>query len=358
MNKTLSLIIRVLALLAAISAGVAWYFIHEENIKLAMQNTKSFTEDKEISERSNWNAADPAYKDGINFVHRMTAMPGIYTLINEKRDEIKRHLATIAARDATIVQRDQTISEKNEAIAKLEGEKADLIRTRDDLTGKLSAANGKIGTLEADLQQAQAEREALNKKMNDTNQYMPRANYDEQVAARNKAEDELQRAASRYSKLYNWSVAQTGLTPPFSKSVTEPDPVTTGPVPVAVLPRIPTKVVAVDHRRGVLTISLGLENRSLKEGQIYDVEDRVGVSIGKIRISEIRPGISVATILPGANQRLLMRDSTVNLVRAQVTGAANVAPSAPAPATPSAPSASEVLVAPAAATEVPVAPGV
>jgi hypothetical protein len=350
MNKTLSLIIRVLALLAAICAGVAWYFIHEENIKLAMQNTKSFTEDKEISERSNWNATDPAYKDGINFVHRMTAMPDIQTLINEKRDEIKKHLATIAEREATIAQRDQTIVEKGDAIAKLEGEKADLLRTRDELNGKLSAANGKIGTLEADLQQAQAEREALNQKMNDTNQFMPRANYEEQVAARNKAEDELQRAAVRYTKLYNWAVAQTGLTPPFSKSVTETDPVATGPVPVVTLPRIPTKVVTVDRRRGVLTISLGLENRSLKEGQIYDIEDRVGIPIGKIRINEIHPGLSVATILPGANQRLLDREMTINLVRAQATDAASAAPSAPA-ATPA-------PAAPAAAEGVLVAPGV
>jgi hypothetical protein len=343
MNKTLSLIIRVLALIAAIGAGVAWYSIHEKNIKLAMEKTESFTEDKEILERSKWNSSD---KDGVDFVARMTAMPDIQTLINEKRDEIKKHLATIAEREATIAQRDQSIAEKGDAIAKLEGEKADLLRTRDELNGKLSAANGKIGTLEADLQQAQAERETLNQKMNDTNQYMPRANYDEQVAARNKAEDELQRAASRYTKLYNWAVSQTGLTPPFSRSVTEPDPVASGPVPKSALPRITTSVVTVDHRRGVLSISLGTEIRSLKEGQIYDVEDRVGVPIGKIRISEIRPGISVATILPGANQRLLIRGNTINLVRAQVSGAANAAPSAPAPAVPAA--AEGVLVAPGA----------
>ncbi|MDR1497220.1 MAG: hypothetical protein LBS59_02220 [Puniceicoccales bacterium] len=334
MNKTLSLFIRVIALLAAIGAGVAWYFIHEENIKLAMTKTESFTKDEEIKKLAKWSATDPLYKDGINFVARMTAMPGIHDLINAKRKEIEQHIATIAARDATIAQRDQTIVEKNDAISKLEGEKADLIRTRDDLTGKLGAANNKIGTLEADLQQAQAEREALNKKMNDTEQYMPRAAYDEQVGARNKAEDDLQRAASRYTRLYNWSIAQTGLTPPYSKSVTDPDPVATGPVPKEVLPRIPTTVIAVDHRRGVLSISLGLENRSLKEGQIYDVEDRVGVHIGKIRISKVEPGLSVATILPGANHRLFIRDNTVNLVRAQVTGTKNVAPSVPTTPTP------------------------
>ncbi|MDR2844687.1 MAG: hypothetical protein LBV28_01180, partial [Puniceicoccales bacterium] len=139
MNKTASLIIRILALLAAIAAGVAWYHIYDNNIKVALEKTKWLTDDPEI-------------KAGDKFTERIEVLDSkLKDLLNAKREEIKTLTTNLDAANATIAQRDQTIKERNATISQLETERADLIRRRDELTSQLQQAVAKSEQVQGEL---------------------------------------------------------------------------------------------------------------------------------------------------------------------------------------------------------------
>jgi hypothetical protein len=79
-----------------------------------------------------------------------------------------------------------------------------------------------------------------------------------------------------------------------------------------------TTIATVDYRKGLLTLFVGKgeKENALKAPQIYEVEVE-GSIIGRIRVTEVLDSMTVATILAGTNQRLLVKNAIVRLIRAQ-----------------------------------------
>lgn len=304
MNKTLSAIIRILAILGAIAAGVAWYFIYTQNIQEAMKQTEWLTQDPELSGKA-----------GKDFVARMKVLnPDLKDLLNAKRAEIEKLKADLAAANATIEARDRTINEKNATISQLENDRAELIRNRDELNTQLAQARIEVSRLQGELERATAD---LARKNEQISTMFTKEQYEEQVAALHKSEDEKQKATIRYAKLLNWAQKETGVLAPFPRDLFAPESTETDGPRVGETPaKIPTKIIAVDRRRGVISISIGQEDGIFAPNQIYDV-DANGIYVGKIRISEVRPGMSVANILPETQINLLSKDGTIHLTRAR-----------------------------------------
>lgn len=308
MNKTASLIVRILAIVGALGAGIAWYLIHSQNIEVAMEKTLWLTQDDEVLA-------------GNEFPQRMQAMDKVQSLLKDKRAQIIDLTAKLNAANANIERLNKTVAEQKANIGQLETERAELIRRRDQLTAELQQAQAQATQLQAELERATAD---LARKNEQISAMFTKEQYDEQVAAMNKAVDDEQQVIRVYTNLYNW-IAQQGFTPPFSKN----PKLNVGPgegVQIQDMPKkYPTKIIAIDRRQGVLVISIGQENSAFYPGQVYDV-DFNSTPVGKIRISDVRPGQSVASILPETNQVLLIKDAYITLTRAQIEAPTQEAP--------------------------------
>jgi hypothetical protein len=362
MSKTLSLIIRVVAVLGALGAGAAYYLIHEEQLEFAMQKTEWIDSDKLLNDKAN---ADADNKDFVAlptsevvtaessvFVKRMARLdPGVRTVLENKRKEIVEKRQTIEARDATIKERDATIEQKDAEITRLETEKAELNRLKDELTSKLAAATANIATLESEKSVLQAQNQSLTEEMKDTNKYIPRAEYDKEVTDRKAAEDKVGNASRVYTNFWNWIVQNTGVKPPYPRilDLSAPNPVQVTPQPKDAVPRISTKIVTADLRKGVLAISIGRTTTGIRPGAFYEVE-KDGSNIGKIRLEEVDSSISTAAILPGAFVGQFVQNAIIHLVPVQSTGArVDVNAHAPAPTATIAPAPAAPAPAPAEA---------
>ncbi|MDR2512494.1 MAG: hypothetical protein LBD01_01655 [Puniceicoccales bacterium] len=317
MSKTLSLIIRIVAILGAIASGAAFYYINEQNIKVAMVNTEWYTSDLELKDD---------FKADKTFVKRMGVQAKIKALLTAKRAEIEKLTRELAQERETVDQRNKTIQEKDGVIANLESEKADLIRRRNELTASLQQANSKANELQAALEEAQR---TITQKNEEIQTMFPKEVHEMEIKRREAAEDKYQRSVSDYTRLWRWAEGQTGFKPPH--------PVVPGieavksdiPAVKEAAPRIPTRIIAVDLRWGVITVSAGLDNSNLQPGQTYDLEMADGNVVGKLRVAEIRSAYTVLSILPGSKRRQLVKDLVVNLVRTPSVSTAQ--PSAPVP---------------------------
>ncbi|MDR1818324.1 MAG: hypothetical protein LBR07_09215 [Puniceicoccales bacterium] len=339
MSRTASLILRIIALLAAIAAGVAWYLIYQLQIERAMELTKPLVTDERFSKKEDsaeayaGNEGQPRKGDytrtpknqylevpapaaeASEFVQRMERLPALFNIVKDMRKEIQSHIDTLKQRDATIAERDATIADQKNTIAGLEQDKTNLTRERDDLTGKLTAEKAKVATLEGEKEQLQ---KVIGSKDAEINKMRPKyEEYDSVLKARNDAQDELVFVTGRYTKLYRWAQGQTGLKPPFPSDPTDKKTQSLqGPRPKTITPPIPTKILTVDLRRGLLSLTLGKEEQVLKPGVIYNIETG-GVPVGRIRIVEVLPGMTTADVLSGANTRLLVRGTVLNLTAAE-----------------------------------------
>jgi hypothetical protein len=321
MNKTASLIIRILALAAAGAAGYAWYTIDSQNLKVAMQNTEWMTRDDEI-------------KAGQPFVERMGAMPNVNKLLGEKRDKITELTEEKNRLTNDLADRNRTISEQKSEIGRLEGERIELIRKRDEFKEQATKAEAKAAQLEDDLNKATGD---LARKNEQIASMFTKEQYEEQVQATNTANDERDKVVGKYYRLYNWTEKQ-GLTPPYNKNPLLPDDPSTQPKQGP--EKINTQIVMIDRRNGIMAISLGAENNILP-GQVFTLE-RGGDAIGKIKVSEIRSGLTIVSLLPGTQHQLLTKDAIITLAisREQAAPVENAEPTpavVPATTTPAAP---------------------
>jgi hypothetical protein len=397
MNKTVSLIVRIVAILAAVGAGVLWYVINSYNLENAMKRTAWL--DREVAIKNlgstatdnststagisvkpavkpeefigTKTAAEKEHAEASLFVKRMDSIEtknegkGVPNLIREYGKKIDELFSVKQQLDQVIVARDGTIKERDTTIAGLEDDKAKLTRDKNKLTDDLNSARSNIAQLEADKATLQSE---ISQKNAQIAAMFTKEQYNAEIDLRKKAEDSLDRATRTYSRLRNWGWRETGIVPPYPISPTSDKITDNTPKPKEDVKKILTSIAAVDYRRGLLTLFIGKDNKfELKErndvdvllrlNQVYDVQFDNNI-IGKIRVNEILDGMSVATILPGTNQRFLVRNARISLIRAQgrveeqqvITNP--TAPSATPSATPAAPAAE-----PAAPASSPFAPG-
>ena len=294
-----------------------------------------------------WYLSDPEIKNDLKektFVNRMQVQAKIRALLTAKRAEIDKLTKELAQERETVAQRDKTIQEKEGIIANLETEKADLTRRRDELTAALQQANSKANELQGALEEAQ---KTITAKNEEIQTMFPKETHEAEIKRREEAEDKYQRSVSDYTRLWRWAENQTGFKPPYPLVPGVEAPKSDIPIVKEAAPRIPTKIIAVDHRKGIITLSIGFDNSNLQPEQNYDVEMIDGNLAGKIRITSISSAYTVATILPGCNRSQLAKDVVVSLVRslpaaatsatfipAAIEGKRTEAPAAPAPAEP------------------------
>ncbi len=296
MNKTVSLSIRILAILGAIGAGTAWYLIHTNNLKVAM-------------DQSAWLLDDPEVKSGKEFVQRMDALPKVKTLLGEKRKEIDQLKNDKQGLEATVESKNKAIAAKNTHIEELEGRNATLIRTRDSLNTDVQRATARNAQLQSELDRFTAEVARKNEQI--ANMFS-KERLDEQIKATEDAISKQEKAFAGYARLLNWTKTQ-GLNPPFPSS---PDAQTVeagSPIPTFVPPTIKTEILALDPKNGVISISLGFDDQ-VSNKQTYTVTSN-GVEIGSIQLSDVRVGASVALLLPGTDVSKFVPGSIILLTQ-------------------------------------------
>jgi hypothetical protein len=386
MNKTVSLIVRILSILAAIGAGVLWYVINQYNIEHAMNQTKWLDNSSGIKALgatvtdNSANAANPQIKAAVapeEFIgakavtagnkeasvlkKRMDSLSspdetkGVPHLIRELSKKIDELFTAKQNLDATLTARDNTIKDRDNTITGLETDKANLTREKNKLTEDLNTAKGVISTLEGDKAALQSEIAAKNATIA---AMFTKEQYQAEQNARKTAEDLLDRAMRTYSRLRNWGTRETGVTPPYPVNPTLTAVNDNIPKPKQDTPRILTSIAAVDYRKGLLTLFLGKEEKenALRTRQIYDVEVEHNI-IGRIRVNEVLDGMTVATILPQTNQRFLVKNARLNLIRSQAKSEdEQVIGNATAPIAPAGPAAAPATPAPAPEAPAPVSP--
>jgi hypothetical protein len=346
MNKTVSLIVRILSILAAIGAGVLWYVINQYNLEHAMKQTEWLDSPARIKALgatvtdASSNSANPLIKPAVApedfigkkavttehkeaslLVQRMDSASsrdeakGIPNLIRELTKKIDELVTAKQNLDATLTARDNTIKDRDNTIAGLETDKANLTRDKNKLTDELNTAKGQISALEGEKATLQAEVAAKNATIA---AMFTKEQYQAEQNARKDAEDKLDRSIRTYARLRNWGNRETGVIPPFPPNPTNENVNDNIPKPKQDTPRILTSIAAVDYRKGLLTLFLGKEEKenALRVRQIYDVEVERNI-IGRIRVNEVLDGMTVATILPQTNQRFLVKNARLNLIRSQ-----------------------------------------
>lgn len=316
MNKTVSLSIRIVAILAAAGAGYAWYTIHTKNIEKAMTDTA-------------WMKSDPELNAGEEFTQRMDAVAKAKGVLDKKRADIKDLESQKSGLLDQLANRDAKISDLNEEKKQLENEKTDLIRKRDEFQRAAREAEGKASQLQSELESATAQ---IAKKIEQISEMKTQDEFNEQVAKTDTAVDNLQKVVGRYSQLDIW-VSKQGLKAPFPRNPleerTEDTPGKPGPALDTAPEKIMTKIVTVDRKNGLMAVTLGIAD-NIQAGKIYSVS-REDDPIGDVRVSEIRDdGLTILSILPESNLSLFNNEMLVTLTLAAPASAAK-APVAPAP---------------------------
>ncbi|MDR3228282.1 MAG: hypothetical protein LBT53_02545 [Puniceicoccales bacterium] len=341
MNKTVSLIVRLLAILAAIGSGVAWYVINTYNLEHAMKQSawlenrsrlsalgvKSTDQKNEVTglpvapEYIGDKAVRPDHKDASPFTKRMDRLDGGTTggapkLIADLYARIDDLIGRKNTLDDIVAARDTTIKERDATIAGLEDDKRKLTTERNKLADDGRAKDATIASLtseKAALQETVSERDKTIAAM------FTKEAYDAEVNLRKEAEDKVDKTSRIYARLWNWGERETGVKPPYVKDPLDKNQVALDvPKPKEATPKVLTTIATVDYRKGLLTLFVGKDEKenALKAPQIYDVEVE-GAVIGRIRVTEVLDSMTVATILADTNQRLLVKNAVVRLIRTQ-----------------------------------------
>lgn len=294
MNKTVSLSIRILAIAGAIGAGTAWYLIHTNNLKVAMN-------------KSEWMLGDPEIKAGKEFVQRMDALPKVNTLLGEKRKNIDQLKNDKQNLETTVESRNKTIATQKSQIGDLEERNATLIRTRDELRGQVQQFSAKSSQLQSELDRATSE---IARKNEQIANMFPKERLDEQITIAEEAIAKQEKAFAGYARLLNWTKSQ-GINPPFPATPDAQIAEAGSLVPAFVAPTLKTRILSVDPRNGLISVSLGFDDQVVN-GQTYVVSAN-GTEIGTIQLSDVRVGASVALLLPGTDTANFIPGSVVLL---------------------------------------------
>ncbi len=311
MNKTASLAIRIVAILAAAGAGYFWYSVQSQGLDVAMEKTK-------------WFQTDPELRSGPEFSQRMEAAGKLQGILAEKRKTLEEVSAAKSAAEQMVSARDAKISELNDEKNRLEGDRIEALRKRDELVKSTRDAENKAAHAEGELESATAQIAKLNAQIGGMK---TQEECDALVAKTNAAVDEKERAFGSYAQLRNWVVRQ-GLVPPFGATPGETIS-TADSQGVNIVPeKIQTRVVSVDRKNGLVAVTLGT-NDKIESDKTYVVE-RDGAVLGSVGVSNIgENGLTVLSILPGTNQALFNREMIISLVPAAELPAARTTSAKP-----------------------------
>lgn len=294
MNKKVSLVLRIVAILVA-AAGIALFFMIKGEMENAFLKTKPLDQVR-----------------GVNTATLRERVEKTDTV----RDEVFDLRDTKEKNEKTIQSQKNTIAAKNEEI---DGLKADLdtkteeanqlARDKEALTSEVSDLNSKISGLESDLK---AEKENVARLTEEKSNMYTREEYDQRLAEIEELQKQKNSAGQRWARFRTW-VIQRG------ESVPSEFPVdlyaeAKGGVNIVFDPEyVLTKIVAVDNSRGQIVIGVGDENDiiSLGDNVVLYVN---GEKVGEARVSDARVSRSVLALVPGVQLNKLTEGAYVKIV--------------------------------------------
>lgn len=306
MNKKLNAFLRILTVVAAVAA-CAFAFLLKGKMDVALTKTA-------------WAVADAEVKAGKDFDARMASLATLPTLLDAKRKSIAD--LELAKKDLTaeVADKKTKIEGLTAANATLEGERAELTRKRDELSAQLTDANSKKDGAVAELT---AVKEDLVRATEKVNNMYTKEQLAEIEAKATKAEELSTALRSKYAALHNWaSRASESPAPggfqrdPFAEPVKEGTAAPASSLAVAVeaaTDTIPTNILALDARSGIVAFSVG-EANGIKESALFSVKVD-GREVGKVKISSVKGALSFGQLQPGKELDLsaIAKAGTVSL---------------------------------------------
>lgn len=294
MNKKVSIVLRIVAILAA-GAGIALFFM----IKGEMEN--AFLKTKPIDDVRNVKT--------LTLRDRVEGSAAVKAEVLDLRDTKARNENTIASQKATIAAKNEEIDGlKSDLDAKIE-EANQLVRDKDALSGEVSTLNGKVSDLEAQLR---AEKERVAQLTEEKSNMYSKEEYDQKLTEIEELQKQKNAAGQRYSRFRTW-VLQRGEAVPAEFPV-DLYAEAKGGVVIEFEPEyVLTKVVALDFARGQAVIGVGDENPAIKPGA-HVVLEVDGERVAEARVSDTRTSKAMLALVPGAQLQKLAEGTYVKVI--------------------------------------------
>lgn len=294
MNKKVSLVLRIVAILAA-GAGIALFFM----IKGEMEN--AFVKTQPL--------------DSVRGVKTLTLKDRVEKT-NVVADEVFDLRATKEQNENTIKSQKNTIAAKNQEIdglksdldAKIE-EANQLTRDKEALSDEVSSLNGKVSDLEGQLR---TEKELVAQLTEEKSNMYSKEEYDQKLAEIEELQKTKIAAGQRYARFRSW-VLQRGESVPTEFPVDLYAEAKGGVVIEFEAPYVLTRVVALDSVRGQLVIGAGAENQTLVAGAPVKLEVN-GELVAEARIVDLRESRATVALVPGAQVPKLAEGTLVKVV--------------------------------------------
>lgn len=294
MNKKVSLVLRIVAVLAA-GAAIALFFQVKGEMENALNKTKPI--------------------DTVLGVKTATLRDRVEKT-NKVADEVFDLRDTKERNEKTIATQKNTIAAKNDEI---EGLKADLdtkteeanqlTRDKEQLSSEVSDLNSKVSDLEGQLR---SEKERVAQLTEEKSTMYSKEEYDQKLAEIEELQKTKISAGHRYSRFRTW-VVQRGESVPSEFPVDLYSEAKGGVVIEFEPDYVLSKVVLLDHVRGQIVVGVGDENSLIRAGEqvVLEVD---GERVGEARIMETRTGKSTLALVPGVQIARLAEGTYVKVV--------------------------------------------
>lgn len=294
MNKKVSLVLRIVAILVA-AAGIALFFMIKGEMENAFLKTKPLDE---VRGKSTLTLRDRVEETKL------------------VRDEVFELRDTKEKNEKTIQSQKNTIAAKNDEIDRLKAdldtkteEANQLTRDKEALTNEVSDLNSKISGLESDLR---SEKQRVAQLTEEKSNMYTKEEYDQRLAEIEELQKQKNSAGTRWARFRTW-VLQRGEAVP-SEFPVDLYAEAKGGVVIEFEPQyVLTKVVALDHSRGQLVIGVGDENEAITVGDMVVIQVN-GTKVAEARVTDARISRAVLGLVPGADISKLAEGTYVKIV--------------------------------------------
>ncbi|HIV04586.1 MAG TPA: hypothetical protein IAC75_05510 [Candidatus Spyradosoma merdigallinarum] len=298
MNKKVSLVLRIVAVLAAAGAIALFFMIRGE-----MEN--AFVKTKPLDQVRNVNTT--TLRD------RVERTNAVAEEVFDLRDTKERNEKTIASQKNTIAQKNDEIDGLKADLDTKTEEANQLTRDKEALSAEVSDLNGKVSDLESQLR---SEKERVAQLTEEKSNMYSKEEYDQKLAEIEELQKTKVSAGQRYARFRNW-VIQRGEAVP-SEFPVDLYAKAEGGVVVEFEPEyVLSRVVLLDHARGQLVVGVGSENPLIVPGSqvVLEVD---GERVAEARITESRTSKSTLALVPGAQIGKLADGTYVKVIPALI----------------------------------------
>lgn len=310
MNKKVSLVLRIVAILLA-AAAVTLFFMVKGQLEEAMVKTKPIDTvlSNEDVAKLPLRSEKPRNQTSKTLKERVAKTIDVQAVVEDLLDTKAKNEKTIAANKATIAAKSEEIDNlKNELDAKTE-EANQLLRDKESLTGEVSGLNSKVSELENQLR---SEKERVAQLTEEKSNMYTKAEYDQKLAEIEELQKTKAAAGRRYARFRTW-VVQRGESVPTEFPVDLYAEAKGGKVIEFVPEYVLTKVDTLDHVRGQIVVNVGTEDPAICNGEMV-VLSVDGERVAEARITDARTSKSVIGLFPGAKIDKLAEGTFVKII--------------------------------------------